>query len=82
MEKVDEADSDVASEALDSDVAAEMSDSEMLEGGPLDPRAGLLDVELPQLKFDAQGIADMLWVQSQKCTRKRNRHSLQSLAEK
>jgi hypothetical protein len=82
VEKVNEADSDVASEALDSDVSAEMSDSETVEDGPLDPRAGLVDVELPQLKFDSQGIADTLWEQSQKCVRKKNRNSLQSLAEK
>jgi hypothetical protein len=59
-----------------------MSDSENVETGALDPRAGLVDVELPQLKFDAEGIADILWQRSQRCDKKRNRHSLQSLAEK
>lgn len=66
----------------DSDVASEMSDIETVECGPLDPRAGLVDVELPQLQFDAQGIAETLLQQSQICVRKRNRHVLQSLAEK
>jgi len=77
-ESVDGTDSDVA----DSDVASEMSDIETAEFGPLDPRAGLVDVELPQLQFDAQGIAETLLQQSQICVRKRNRHVLQSLAEK
>jgi hypothetical protein len=69
-------------EGADSDVASEMSDSETVECGPLDPRAGLVDVELPQLQFDARGIAEALLQQSQMCARKRNRHLLQSLAEK
>jgi hypothetical protein len=59
-----------------------MLDSEIAEYGPLDPRAGLVDVELPQLQFDAQGIAERLLQQSQICVRKRNRHLLESLAEK
>lgn len=66
----------------DSDVASETSGSETVEDGPLDPRAGLVDVELPQLKFDAQTIADVLQQQGQKCVKKKNRHSLLSLAEK
>jgi len=69
-------------DGADSDVASEMSDIETAEFGPLDPRAGLVDVELPQLQFDAQGIAETLLQQSQICVRKRNRHLLQSLAEK
>jgi hypothetical protein len=59
-----------------------MSDTETAEFGPLDPRAGLMDVELPQLQFDAQGIAETLLQQSQMCVRKKNRNLLQSLAEK
>lgn len=66
----------------DSDLASEISDIETAEFGPLDPRAGRVDVELPQLQFDAQGIAETLLQQSQICVRKRNRHLLESLAEK
>jgi hypothetical protein len=55
---------------------------ETAEFGALDPRAGLVDVELPQLQFDAQGIAETLLQQSEICVKKRHRHSLQSLAEK
>lgn len=77
-ESADGADNDVA----DSDLASEISDIETAEFGPLDPRAGRVDVELPQLQFDAQGIAETLLQQSQICVRKRNRHLLESLAEK
>jgi hypothetical protein len=65
-----------------SDVDSETSVSEMVEDGPLDPRAGLVDVDLPQLMFSAQGIAEALQQQSQKCVRKKNRNTLESLAEK
>jgi hypothetical protein len=74
MDQIDEGD--------DSDVDSEISVSETVEDGPLDPRAGLVDVDLPQLTFDAQGIAELLQQQSQKCVRKKNRHTLESLAEK
>jgi hypothetical protein len=65
-----------------SDVDSETSVSETVEDGPLDPRAGLVDVHLPQLTFDAQGIAEALRQQSQRCVRKKNRNTLESLAEK
>jgi hypothetical protein len=66
----------------DSDVDSEISAIETEEDGPLDPRAGLVDVDLPQLTFSAQGIAEALEQQSQKCDRKKNKHILESLAEK
>jgi hypothetical protein len=65
-----------------SDLDSEMSGSETGEDGPLDPRAGLVDVELPQLTFSAQGIAEALKQQSEECGRKKNRNILEALAEK
>ncbi|PNF29984.1 hypothetical protein B7P43_G06966 [Cryptotermes secundus] len=66
----------------DSDVDSETSVGETVEDGPLDPRAGLVDVQLPQLMFDAEHIAEALQQQSQRCARKKNRNTLKSLAEK
>lgn len=66
----------------DSDVDSETSVGETVEDGPLDPRAGLVDVQLPQLMFDAEHIAEAVQQQSQRCVRKKNRNALESLAEK
>lgn len=66
----------------DSDVDSEISVGETVEDGPLDPRAGLVDVQLPQLMFDAECIAAALQQESQRCVRKKNRNTLESLAEK
>jgi hypothetical protein len=83
IEEDDDSDMDDDSDVDDDDdIDSEISVSETAEDRPLDPRAGLVDVDLPQLAFNAQGIAEAVKQQSQKCVRKKNRRILESLAEK
>ncbi|XP_069691142.1 ribosomal RNA processing protein 1 homolog A isoform X2 [Periplaneta americana] len=65
----------------DDDDAQECESETESEDCPLDPRAGRVNVELPQLDFDAQAISEALLRQSETCVRKKQKLFLESLAK-
>ncbi|KAJ9595627.1 hypothetical protein L9F63_013179 [Diploptera punctata] len=73
----------VESEEEEEDMDCEdHSEKEMFENGPLDPRAGSVDVELPQILFDSRGIAEAFQRTIGSCTSKKNKKTLNYLAMK
>ena len=68
-------------ELEDQEEEEEASDAEMLESEPQDPRAGRVNVELPQIPFDSQHIADAIQQQVENCSSTKYSKALQYLAK-
>lgn len=79
MQKVEISDVEDNSDSENKQLFDNEVQSEMIENHPLDPRAGRIDVELPQIPFDAANIVKLLkqyrfhWQSSSKSRRQISR---------
>ncbi|PSN32048.1 hypothetical protein C0J52_16701 [Blattella germanica] len=80
MERIEDDEGMEEQEDVEDEDIFDPSEKEMLKDNPLDPRAGHVNVELPQILFDSHSIAGALEKESENCSNKKCKKTLQTLA--